>query len=353
MTTGYRGTYVIPWAQTTIDGLNDAGVPALRVGSAWEWHGQAVRVDGPDSLLALDAPLGETQLRRRAAHALARRLANVKWLKNRDTADLDEVEVQPQLADSGFVVTNGAQVYQVTLIESGTSGAPLVVFSQGLPPRGQALWVSALGAGLLSGKRTVAAPAQPGLGSGTPVLTPEGFVPVDTLRPGDTVVTPDGDVLPVVWAGWRKAGPARLWAMPHLRPVVLTANGRAAPVRMAQGQHVTWRSEAVQRLFSASRVLVRAGDLADPVAPPPTDRPQAQGYHQILLPHSALVLLAGGLEAESLSPDDLKDEVWHSVSGEAPRAALRIHGGDPDHYGPRVCRRLRGADLAILRHRAA
>ncbi len=47
MQTGYKGTFVISWAQTELDGARAAPPSALGVGAVWRWWGEAVRVDGP------------------------------------------------------------------------------------------------------------------------------------------------------------------------------------------------------------------------------------------------------------------------------------------------------------------
>ena len=62
MKTGFRGTFVISWTQTEIDGLEAAPVSALDVGAAWSWRGEALRVDGPSDLLRLDMADGEKDL---------------------------------------------------------------------------------------------------------------------------------------------------------------------------------------------------------------------------------------------------------------------------------------------------
>ena len=46
MKTGFRGTFVISWSQTEVDGLEAAPVKNLSVGAAWSWRGDAVQVDG-------------------------------------------------------------------------------------------------------------------------------------------------------------------------------------------------------------------------------------------------------------------------------------------------------------------
>ena len=57
MGTGFRGTFVISWSQTELDGITTAPVQSLSVGQTWSWRGDAVRVDGPNQLLRLEGVL--------------------------------------------------------------------------------------------------------------------------------------------------------------------------------------------------------------------------------------------------------------------------------------------------------
>ncbi|MEX0312238.1 MAG: hemolysin-type calcium-binding protein, partial [Tateyamaria sp.] len=72
MKTGFRGTFVISWSQTEVDGLEAAPLPALAVGAAWSWRGDAVRVDGPQDVLRLDRANGTEAIRQRAARIVHR-----------------------------------------------------------------------------------------------------------------------------------------------------------------------------------------------------------------------------------------------------------------------------------------
>ncbi len=67
MKTGFKGTFVISWSQTEIDGLEVAPVQSINVGAAWSWRGDAIRVDGPLDVLRLDRANGSANLRKRAA----------------------------------------------------------------------------------------------------------------------------------------------------------------------------------------------------------------------------------------------------------------------------------------------
>ena len=72
MKTGYRGTFVISWLQTEIDGLDAAPMQFLKEGAAWAWRGDAIRVDGPTDVLRLDQADGAETLRKRAARMVHR-----------------------------------------------------------------------------------------------------------------------------------------------------------------------------------------------------------------------------------------------------------------------------------------
>jgi len=136
MQAGYRGTFVISWAQTEIDGAAAAPTEALCVGAIWRWTGRSVRVDGPAELLLLCDSEGEAERRRRAAR-IVRRLMGAA-VAGRNPAALREDEVAPQ---HGFVVTDGRRSFAVSLIEVPASRARLLMFSGAEPPRDTDLWV--------------------------------------------------------------------------------------------------------------------------------------------------------------------------------------------------------------------
>ncbi|MEC9198362.1 MAG: Hint domain-containing protein [Pseudomonadota bacterium] len=56
---------------------------------------------------------------------------------------------------------------------------------------------------------------------GTLIRTPSGDVPIETLAPGDLIVTRDNGVKPLLWVGQRSLDAQELDAQPHLRPVLL------------------------------------------------------------------------------------------------------------------------------------
>lgn len=139
MKTGFRGTFLISWSQTELDGLEAAPMQSLSIGAAWSWRGDMVRVDGPSGVLRLDREDGPETLRRRAArmvHGLVGAALETGPLENlsRDT-DTDT------RADSSFIVTDGAQSYTVTVINIGRGAQPLLMFLDEIPSRGTDLWI--------------------------------------------------------------------------------------------------------------------------------------------------------------------------------------------------------------------
>ena len=265
MTTGFGGTFVISWSQTEVDGLEAAPVQALVVGASWSWRGDAVRVDGSDQVLRLEQAEGEAELRKRAAR-MVRRLVGAAISQTRD---LDAVEVSSPLQENGFVVTDGAQTFTVTVIEVTTGAPPLLMFMDKIPPRNTDLWVVHHTLELLHPAQT----GVPGAGvicftPGTRIATPDGPRLVEELREGDRVQTKDSGVQDVLWVGSRRMTGARLFAMPRLRPIRFRpgALGLERPdqeLLVSPDHRMLIRGHAARALFNTDEVLVAARDLVN------------------------------------------------------------------------------------------
>lgn len=190
--------------------------------------------------------------------------------------------------------------------------------------------------------------------SGTPILTPEGWRPVEAIRRGDRVCTAGGP-MPVIWAGGRTLGPDLLAADPALRPIHLPvgAIGNTEALRLSP-QH------AVRLTAPDGRpVLVRARHLAEARF---AGCRVAQGvrqvsYHHLLLPRHA-ILSAAGAPVESLYPGP---EALHMLGAMArlqviaalartgpDRTSVPIGGAVALHYGPRAHALLGRGDLRAL-----
>ncbi|KIC25886.1 Hint domain-containing protein [Leisingera sp. ANG-M6] len=353
MKTGFRGTFVVSWSQTEIDGLPAAPVDALDVGAAWSWHGDAVRVDGPVDVLRLDMANGEAELRRRAARSV-RRLVGAA-VQNR--TDVDAIEVDEPLMDSSFVVTNGVQSYTVTLIEVGPGQRPLLMFVDELPQRGTDLWVVHHSLGTICTDRPQGESGVICFTPGTLIATPGGPKRVEQLREGEKVQTRDNGAQEILWIGSRRISGARLFVMPRLRPVRLHAGAlgidRPEQELLVSPDHrMLLRGARVQALFNTPEVLVAASDLVNGTTiQPDTSVREITYIHLMLADHQ--VLWANGVETESFHPSNAS----LTALSETDRARLfRLQPGlerNPLSYGAHARRNLSASEAAILGHEAA
>lgn len=351
MKTGFRGTFVISWSQTDVDGLEAAPVQSLSVGAAWSWRGDAVQVDGPSGVLRLDRAEGSETLRKRAAKMVHRLVGAA--LEPTQISMLQRDRGDAALADSSFVVTDGAQSYTVTLINIGRGAQPLLMFLDELPPRDTDLWIvhHTLGAERNRGQ----GPDSGGVICFTPntlIATPTGSVAVENLRLGDLVQTKDNGAQPIEWIGRRHMTGARLFAMPRLRPVRIRAGAlgveRPDQELLVSPEHRMLLSGAVaQDLFNTPEVLVAAKDLIDGRFISVDVQAREVTYIHLLLP-SHNVLWANGVQTESfhpantalssLDPADLK-----MLLGHYPDLTF-----DPHTYGGHARRNLTAPEAAIL-----
>ncbi|MDX5402410.1 MAG: Hint domain-containing protein, partial [Rhodobacterales bacterium] len=303
MTTGFGGTFVISWSQTEVDGLEAAPVRSLNVGASWSWRGDVVRVDGPDRVLRLEQAEGEAELRKRAAR-MVRRLVGAAITHTRD---ISSIEVSAPLQENGFVVTDGAQSYTITVIEVGAGVAPLLMFMDRIPPRNTDLWV-------VHHTLELMAPAPSGVGGtgvicftpGTRIATPDGPRAVQDLREGDLGQPKDNGAQEVLWVGSRRMTGARLFAMPKLRPIRFRAGalGVERPDQeliVSPDHRMLLSGHAARALFNADEVLVAARDLVNGQTIAVDMALKEVTYVHLLLP-SHQVLWANGVETESFHP---------------------------------------------------
>lgn len=347
MKTGFRGTFVISWAQTELDGVTGAALDALSVGAVWRWSGQSVRVDGPQELLLLGEAVGEADLRKRAA-VMVRRLMGAAV---DPAAELPEVE---PVADHGFVVTDGTQSFTATLVGSAATSARLLMFIDELPPAETDLWVV---------RRTVDTTGGSGSGAsggvicftpGTRILTDNGPQAVETLRQGDRILTKDDGVQDILWIGSRKMTGARLYAMPHLRPIRIRAGALGIDIPdgdlIVSPQHrLLVRGRAAQALFSAPEVLMSAADMINDRSITVDHALREVTYIHLLLERHQIVW-ANGVETESFHPANTSMEMLDPVQRRALLAMRPELAADPQRYGEYARRNLSPSEAAILRH---
>ncbi|KIN71338.1 Hint domain-containing protein [Sulfitobacter guttiformis] len=356
MVTGFRGTFVISWSQTEIDGLDAAPVQALSVGAAWAWRGDAVRVDGPSDVLRLDDADGTENLRKRAARmvhrlvgtALERKAGPRSWEKDTETSPL---------MDNSFVVTDGGKSYSVTLIEVGGGSQPLLMFLNEMPPRNCDLWIvhhtlGAVTAQHSGGQQTGVICFTPG----TRIATGDGARLIEDLREGDMVQTKDSGLQPLRWIGRRRMTGARLFAMPKLRPIRIAggALGLARPeddLLVSPEHRLLIKGAVAQSLFNTPEVLVTAKDLINGTTITVDMQVRDVTYIHVLLDEHQ-ILLANGLESESFHPASAAFASLDQTDRKRLLAEYPQLEYDPHTYGSFARRTLSPSEAAIMRHAA-
>ncbi len=351
MKTGYRGAFVISWSQTELDGLEGAPMANMSIGSAWAWRGQAVRVDGPQTLLSLDQSMGAETLRRRAARVVTRLVGAA--LDERKSWE-PEAEDMP-LFDAHFVVTDGVRGYTVTLIATGQAGPPLLMFVNDIPPRKTDLWVVRHQLNLIEPS---AQQEDPGgvicFTPGTRIDTPGGQRLIDDLTVGDRISTRDNGPQEVLWIGRRRMSGARLYAMPHLRPVRVSAGAfnpdQPQPDLLVSPQHrLLIEGKAARDLFNEHEVLATAFDMVDGNRICVDMALREVTYIHLLLP-SHQIITANGLPTESFHP---ASAAFGSLDPDDHTRLLALCPGldeDPFRYGAFARRNISASEAAILRH---
>ena len=344
-----EGTYVISWAQTEIDGHNNAPISSLDGSAVWIWRGEPVRLD--DAIGFAGMLPGESRIahRRRAAASARRIVARALDCNDMSANFMDDLTPD----DRVFRVTDGHRRWTATLIEMPGMAHPLLVFAGTMPPADTPLYVSEGVARQTLSKRS-------GEGSegvvcftpGTLLETPGGLKPVETLVAGDLVVTKDNGIKPIVWVGDRNVSGARLYAMPDLRPVRICegslGNGRPhRDLTVSPDHRLLVTGKAARALWGDDEVLVSARDLVNGAGiRRDMDAKSVIYYHLMLEDHQ--ILVANGVETESFHPaaaklDSIADEQRQRLYDVMPELA-----NDPATYGPTSRRMLSRAEAAMM-----
>lgn len=356
MKTGFKGTFVISWSQTEIDGLDAAPVQNLNIGAAWAWRGEAIRVDGPSDVLRLDQADGAEELRKRAARMVHRLVGTA--LEGERPRPL--LRIQPDdipLMDNSFVVTDGGKSYTVTLIEVGGGTQPLLMFLDAIPPRNTDLWVVHHTLGVAP--KDDMASGQAGVicfTPGTRVRTAHGLSLIEDLREGDLVQTKDNGVQPIRWVGSRRMTGARLFAMPRLRPVRIKAGAMSEDMPdhdliVSPEHRMLIKGAVAQELFNTPEVLVAAKDMINGSSITVDLKMREVTYVHLLLDQHQ-VLWANGMETESFHPASASLSALDDSDRAQLLAAHPELEYDPHTYGSYARRNLSSSEAVILQHAA-
>ncbi|HGG06395.1 MAG TPA: Hint domain-containing protein [Aliiroseovarius sp.] len=354
MKTGYRGTFVISWTQTEVDGLKGAPVGALGVGSNWRWSGQTLRVDGPPEVLLLERAAEEADLRRRAARTVHKLVGAALYPAEK----LTDIDVDDEDLNVGFEVTDGRDSYTVTIIDVSPNAPPLLMFVDQTPPADTDLWVVRAS---LQPSRINRLTDQPTgvicFTPGTLIRCEDGAKPVEQLGEGDRIQTRDNGAQEVLWIGKRRITGARLYAMPELRPVRIRAGvlGEDQPdddLIVSPQHRILVRGPRARALFNTDEVLVAAEDLIDDRKVVLDHSARQVTYYHLLLENHEIVW-ANGVETESFHPANTAlDSVEASQRAQLISMFPELEF-DPAAYGDYARRNLTRYEAAILSNDAA
>ncbi len=371
MKTGFLGTFVIPWSHTETDGHPGAAVESLHPGATWRWSGALTRVDGPGDVLSLGSAEGVADLHKRAARKVRRMISgngealavlargsDARKALARAEAIAQVAEGEALLAHASFTVTDGQQAWMASWIETVPGASGLLMFAGGVPPEGADLWVSHVASASEMPPRPGETP-QGGVicfTAGTRIATPEGYKLVEELGEGDMVQTADDGAQPVMWAGQRRMTGARLFAMPHLRPMRIRAGvlGPDIPdgdLLVSPNHRLLLRGLAAQALYNTPEVLIRARDLSG-LRGISTDHRLTEATYVHILMDRHQVLFANGVETESFHPAEADFGTLDAGDRDRLLGGLPWLKKRPDDYGAPARRTLSGAEAAILRHDA-
>lgn len=179
--------------------------------------------------------------------------------------------------------------------------------------------------------------------AGTRIDTPQGPRKIETLRPGDPVITRDNGVQPIRWIGQRQ----------------VPGTGDFAPIRFAKGaigntrpllvspQHrMLHRSSAATLLFDTPEVLVAARHLVNGGSIRQVNRDQIIYVHMLFDRHE--IVFAEGVPSESFHPGGYG---LNGVMGPAREELFTLFPElrcDPDSFGDTARRCLREYEARLL-----
>jgi hypothetical protein len=238
------------------------------------------------------------------------------------------------------------------------TGARLLMLVGDLPPVDQDLWVVRTAIDLThsgAGARTAG-----GVICFTPdtrLATPMGPRMIRDLQPGDMIETRDNGPQEVLWCGHRRMTGARLYAMPHLRPIRFKAGalgiGRPDEDLLVSPQHrMLLKGPAAQALFNTPEVLVAAEDLLNDQTVIVDHTLREVTYVHILLQRHN-VIWANGLESESFHPSNTALDTVDPAQLGALLQLLPGADANPHSYGDYARRNLSSSEAAILRYEMA
>ncbi|WP_299704869.1 Hint domain-containing protein [uncultured Tateyamaria sp.] len=181
--------------------------------------------------------------------------------------------------------------------------------------------------------------------AGTLISTPEGDVPVESLREGDPVLTQDDGPQPLRWIGTRTVA-----AQDQYAPILIRAGtfGQHDDVMLSPLHRVLIRDSLAELLFGDREVLVAAKDLVNDRSVTRREGGTVTYVHLMFDRHQ--VVFSGGLATESFLPGpqttkSFEREIVQEICSIFPELDPETGEG----YGPAARRTLRGYEAGLWR----
>lgn len=179
---------------------------------------------------------------------------------------------------------------------------------------------------------------------GTMILTPDGEVAVESLQPGDLVMTHDDGAQPLRWIGQRTVA-----AKDSFAPVRIKAGtfGDHRDLLVSPQHRVLIRDSLAELLFGESEVLVAAKDLLNDKSVRIQEGGDVTYVHLLFDRHQ--VIFSEGLTTESFLPGPQTSHAFEQdVIDEICDLFPEIDPDTGHGYSPSARRTLRGYEAKIL-----
>ena len=142
---------------------------------------------------------------------------------------------------------------------------------------------------------------------GTLIATPRGEVPVESLKPGDRIITRDNGMQEIAWVGRRDLTWGDLMAAPHLKPVLVRQGslGNGLPERdmlVSPNHRLLVANDRTALYFDEHEVLVAAKHLTAAKGVHSVDAAGVSYIHFMCQRHE--VVLSDGAWTETFQPGD-------------------------------------------------
>jgi hypothetical protein len=180
--------------------------------------------------------------------------------------------------------------------------------------------------------------------AGTLIATPEGERRVESLMPGDLVITHDHGPQPVRWVGQR-----RVVAQGALAPIRIKANtfGDHRTLMLSPQHRVLIRDSLAELLFGEAEVLVAAKDMVNDASIRVCEGGTVDYVHILFDRHQ--VVFSEGLATESFLPgrqttESLEQAMVDEICAIFPELNPRTGTG----YGPAARRALKAHEAQVL-----